>query len=203
MPDLDIIDRNAPRGWARAYKFFLGDASTPEVTRAATKALARSLRENGGFPSAHLFRRVLDQRMSGELDGHSAFEAASAIQHRLGHERHAKIGARALGKLLVEIGHGRRLGGDSFEALCDRFVHELVDHLFFGRIRPEIVGTKRYPGRAEVEVRELSVREALEPSLRKIARELAVSPSADELRAPPTFIGPQPTTEEMLDQPIM
>lgn len=203
MPDLDIIDRNAPRGWARAYKLFLGNASVPEVARAATKALARSLRENGGLPGAHLFRRVLDQRMSGELDGHGALEAASAIQHRLGHDRHAKIGARAVGKLLVEFGHRRRLRGESFETLCDRFVHELVDHLFFGRIRPDIVGTKRYPGRAEVEVRELAVREGLEPSLRKIARKLAVSPSADGLRAPPTSIGPQPTTEEMLDQPIM
>lgn len=203
MPDKDIIDRKVPRGWRASVKLFTGPASEREVAKAVAQALARSLRENEGIPAASRWIELLRDRISGKLDPHHSFTRVDVIEQQLRHTRHAKVAARAVRSMLVDIDR-ILLHDPHFErSLMEEFLWELTDHSFFGRLRPEIVGQERFQRIADVDRREHRCRHALEPALKKLATRLADNPDAEGLRTPHIQTGAPKNTGAILDQPLM
>lgn len=203
MPDLDILDAKVLRGFRPASRLFRGNAEPEVFATAAVKALARSLRENGGLPAANEWVQLLQERLSGYLDPHSAFARVDAIEQRLGHHRHAKVVAKAVRAVLVDIGMRRlRPSPELMTEVCERFCHGLLDNAFFGRIRPELPG-KHFASRVDAMEREAECRRALTQPVRRLAASLASNPEADGLRAPPSGYEVRQDTETLLRQPIM
>jgi len=202
MPDQDIIDKKVPRGWRASVKLFAGPASEREVAKGVAQALTRSLRENGGMPAADRWVQLLRDRLSGELDPHSTYTVVDRIEQQLRHTRHAKVAARAVRKMLVDIDSIRLHGSDISRRLMEEFLWELTDHSFFGRLRPKVVGEERFHRIADVDRRERRCRHALEPALNKLAARLADNPGAEGLRTPRIETGAPKSTEAILDQPI-
>lgn len=203
MPDLDIIDRNVPRGWRPPLKLFVGVAKPDEVARAVSKALARSLRENGGLPGFDRWVALLDERIAGVLDPHSAFVRAEAIERELGQGRHVKVAARSVQSILAELGHSRTPALSLGRPLAEEFLRRLAQHDFFGRIRPGIVGRRRFKRIADVDERERACRQAMEPFLQRLASGLVRDPEGEELRSPSVRGTRSPTTKDLLHRSIM
>lgn len=203
MPDQDIIDRNVPRGWKKPVKLFTGPAGEREVAKAVAQALAKSLRDNGGVPGTDRWIELLRARVSGKLDPHSTFTLVDVIEQQLRHTRHGKVAARAVRKMLIDIDALGLHTYDLGRKLMERFLWTLADHSCFGRIRPKIVGEKRFRRIADVDRRERQCRRALEPALRKLAARLAENPGAEGLRTPRIDTGAPKSTEAILNQSLM
>lgn len=151
MPDLDIIDRNVPRGWRRPVRILLGEGTPQEVAYEAKIALARSLRENGGLPGLDRLEAILRQRMEGGLDPHSAHVLLTTYENRFRHERHVKVAAAATRRLLVKLDQGPLSRGPLRLAVARAFLRQLLDHNMFGRIGPKL--GKHFRGRERADRR--------------------------------------------------
>ena len=197
MPDLDIIDSSVRPGWRPASPLFKGTAEPEEFARAANVALAKGLREHGGLPGAEGWFSLLRDRQSGQLDPHSAFTRARALEHQYGHHRHAKVAQRVASELLVQVGQGDRIGRDLPVVFCERFCGALSDNLFFGPIRPHLIG-KHFTTRKQAQSRERDCREALKPFVERLGRTLAVRLDGEGVRAPAIRRASKRTTEELL-----
>jgi len=201
MPDGDIIDRKVLRGWRTPMRMLVGVAPSAEVSTAAVKALVRSLKENGGMPALAELHEILELRLANRVDAHSAFTRIEALERAYGHTRHAKLAAKAAKRLMIESVPGRRALSSLREALSERFCHDLLDHHFFDRIGPEL--GKHFHGWPQAEARRIECKQALEPLVRRIARDLAQAPEGAHLKTPPEARPSRMTTEDILSQSIM
>lgn len=202
MPDLDILARAPAPGWRRPYRLAVGSAASPqELASAAIQSLAHSLRSGGGLPALDSLADVVSRFLSGQLPLADALHHLRSIEQATGGDRHTKVAARATARLLVELGQGGSSIAEPRLAVAERFCWAMVDHHLFGRVRPELVGS-RFPDHASAFAWEEGCKEALRPGLKKVASALARDPMAARLHAPRTAAGRRRSTADLLNESL-
>ena len=202
MPDLDIIERAAKRGWGGATRMYAGGlASADEMRGPILKALAKSLRDAGGLPGLNDLSMIVGRVCNGDLSARAAFTEMRTVEREYGGHLHTKVAAEAVCTLIVELSQDSTMFIEPATAVAERFLTRLVDHHLFGRARPFLVG-QRFADYGDALQEENACRSALAPHVRKLAAGLVRDPTGKSLRAPSVQRSHHRPTAELLNEPI-
>jgi hypothetical protein len=118
------------------------------------------------------------------------------IEYEYDGSRHIRVAAHAARRLVMEVHQGAGFL-DAQRAIAERFCWCLLDHQFFGRLRPLLVGT-RFADYGEATAFEDACKTELAPAIAKLAAQLLADPTANTLRAAPLRVQTRRPTEELL-----
>ena len=202
MPDLDIIERAAKRGWHGATRMYAGGlASADEMRGPILKALAKSLRDGGGLPGLVDLSTVVQQVCTGDLSALAAIREVRTVERKFGGHLHTRVAAEAVNTLIVEVLQNSTTIIEPATAVAERFLTRLVDHHLFGRARPYLVG-QRFADHGDALQEENACKAALAPYVRKLAAGLVRDPTGKSMCAPSVRRSHRRPTAELLNEPI-
>ena len=202
MPDLDIIERSAKRGWHGATRMYAGGAaSAVEMRRPILKALAKSLRDSGGLPGLVDLSTIVQQVCTGDLSTLAAIREVRSVKRECGGHLHTRVAAEAVATLIVEVHQESTTIIEPTTTVAERFLWGLVDHHLFGRARPYLVGQRFADYEAALQ-EENACKSSLAPYVRELAGRLVRDPTAKDLRAPSVRGSHRRSTAELLNEPI-
>lgn len=201
MPDQDIVEHSLKQPWKPSYRLRKGGC-TPELeAESLGKALAATLRDEGGVPPGLEDLLTASSHALTRSDGaRTLAEVTRILEQRFGQQGPVKVLARASTRNLAQIEAGRALPGPG--SLIGEYLSARVQHEYFDRVRHRLVGGTNRFSDAEVERRfTAQVRTRMEPHLARLAASLTVDPSAAKLRAPKSSLSRR-STAELIDAPL-
>lgn len=196
MPDNDVIHRALVPGWQKASRLLYGGQSLLAVVLASKEALARSLRQGGGLPASNGLADLLTEVQAKEVTPAQAIRRLHDIEYECDGSRHIKVAVRATEQLIVEVQQGAGFL-DAQRAVAEWFCWCLLDHQFFGRVRPWLIGS-RFADLDEAAAFEAACATELAPAITKLASQLLADSTATALRAPSLRRQMRRTTGELL-----
>ncbi len=195
MPDLDIVERGLRKHWRKPYKQMKGRQPPEAVADAVIKALAATLRDDGGMPAFEEVAAVALPVSSGSGSSRSFAEATRAIEMQFHQRRPVKLLAQAAQRHMAKVKRGRAIPGRA--SLADEYCRSLLDHHLFSKVN----GAGQEDGQGGREC-EAEAKAAMEPQLRAVVRQLLADPTARKLRAPKSPHRRR-STAELLDEPLV
>jgi hypothetical protein len=183
--------------WRKPERLVAGAAGPDEVARGMVESLTRSLRRGGGVRRLADFGRVASQVACAQITPLEAMSQLQAIEQLAGGDRHTRVVAQAVARLIVEPEHSAALVIDPEGVVCESFCWELLDHCLLGQARAKVVG-KRFTDHAGMLSFERECREKISAALRKVAADLAADPTAARLKAPRGSVSVRRSTAEIL-----
>ena len=204
MPDLDRFERTFKvGGWRGAYRRAReAVASTNEVGDKLVKALAKTLRTNGGVPELSAIADIVEPSNGTSLL--ERFNALDAIVRAQDGHPHTRIAADVAKSFLVQQGAAN--GGSVASKAASRFGEEvcaaLVSHYFFGNARQHLVTQNRLANHEEARRWQGEVERAIQPDIEKVARQLVQDPGANHLRAPKGMVRKE-STRTLLEEELV
>ena len=202
MPDLDVIERSAKRGWYGATRMYAGGAaSAAEMRGPILKALAKSLRDGGGLPGHDNLSAIVQLVCNGDISALAAIREVRTVTREFGGHLHTRLAAEAVDTLIVEVRQNSTTIIEPATAVSERFLTRLVDHYLFGRARPYLVG-QRFADHGAALQEENACKAALAPYVRELAERLVRDPTGKGLRAPSVRRSYRRSTASLLNEPI-
>lgn len=196
MPDGDVFNRVAARGWAKPLRKLCRLDEPQEVTRAILKSLALALREQGGIPGRASLLVIITTLSRGRLSYRDALMEIRKIE-RDAATTEARIVARAAEQMVASMAAGVTsldLERDFVERSCGA----IVDHHVFGKAGPELFDSVADSSAGEVN----DVRVLVEDGIQALARQLLRRQDSDRLRAPSMYRRNVRSTADMLHEPL-
>lgn len=200
MTDGDIFHRHPAKAWNASWKLLAGGHPPAAVAAAADKALAATLRQNGGLPRADAFAGIVQAVFDREVNLPQAFDEISQLV-REGHgSKQVRLAADACERLVLEAREQpASIGLDVVRALTERFLLVTVDNQLFGRIRPELQD-RQFGDPREAKGFEEPYRQELAPRVRRLAERLASDPTVIQPGRMRASAFRRPTTRAVLNE---
>jgi len=184
VPDLDILERSVQPHWFGPAKLLDGGEVPPEqLVRSILRSLCTSLRKGGGLPGLQAYVQVVAQVASGLRSVAQGLAQLDSLVREAHGDRHSRIAAKAVARLVVDLGEGAPTPLDPTTTVAASFCGELIEHHLFGRLRPERLDWHfgdRDGGASWLE----QSRQALNSKVLKIAHQLTRDPTAAKLVSP-------------------
>lgn len=201
MPDLDIVERQLRRHWRAPYRLLQGGCPPEDVADLLIKALAATVRDDGGIPGFGFLCEATTRVFSEGGGVKTLAEMGRRLEQEFGQRRSVKLAARAAQKNLVESQYGSSLPGPL--AFAEAHLNTLLEHHFFAKVvtGASVGEGKRFRNIQEARQFAASVHACAEPQLKKMAKKVVSDPTASKLRAPKSSRR-QRTTAELLDAPL-
>lgn len=184
MPDGDIISSSIHHRWRSALARLRGGATPQEVASHANRALAETLRVNGGIPGQDAYGAVVEARTRGELTPAEARARARMIAQSQGPTPFTLVVHKAVDRCLAEPVSTAAALGPGVLTVADAVCYAVMDGELFERVRPALVG-KCFPDHDAYDRFVADCRALLAPGLARIGQSLSRDPSASRLRAAP------------------
>ena len=184
MPDGDVISSRINHRWRSTLERLRGGASAQEVASHANRAIAETLRANGGIAGQDAYGAVIEARARGDITPGEARAMARLIFQSQEPIPFALVVHRAVDRCLAApVSTGAALGPGVItvaEAVC----HAVMDAELFERVRPALVG-KHFADDEAYDRVIGDCRAVLAPVFARIGESLSRDPSANRLRAAP------------------
>lgn len=198
MPEGDRFEESFGAGWRAALVVVEGGvASDAEVADKLVKALAKTLRANGGVPGLLAMAEIVES--SNGISLLERFSALDAIARAQEGHRHTKVATDVAKSLVVQ--NGAASGGSIHDSLERRLVGDtcaaLVSHYFFERAQQQLIAGGRFADTEDARRWQVRVEQIMEPAIAKIAERLVRRPDAEGLRAPKRNV-PMESTHNLL-----
>jgi hypothetical protein len=182
VPDRDVFDRSAPRGWASPLRHLCGRSEPDIIAKAATHSLTKTVKSRGGIPGANAVVRLIQEFASGALPLAAALARLQKAERTMGGHLAAAPGINAARRLLFEMCTEPGALRDIPHALASHFCVEIVESNLFG-CAPELVG-RRFPGVSDLGEFKGAVMGAMLPAIDRVAQQLALDATASTLSLP-------------------
>ncbi len=196
MPDQDRFERTFKvGGWRGAYRRAReAVASTEEVGDKLVKALAKTLRDNGGVPGLPAMAEIVKSSNGTSLLGR--FNALDAIVRAQNSHRHTEIAADVAKAFIVqqEVANGGFSPGYTVDRFGEDVCAALVEHYFFANARQQLIIQKKLASHEEARRWQVKVERAIRPNIEKVACQLVQDPLANHLRAPKGIVKKESTS---------
>ena len=204
MPDLDRFVRTFQvGGWRGAYRRAReAVASTEEVGDKLVKALAKTLRANGGVPELPAMAEIIEPSNGTSLL--ERFSALDAIVRAQDGHRHTKIASDVAKTFLVQqdATNGGSVPSNAVSRLGEEVCAALVEHYFFANARQHLITQDRLANHEEARRWQSEVERAIQPDIEKVARQLVQDPGANHLRAPKGIVKKE-STSTLLEEELV
>jgi hypothetical protein len=197
VADRDIMRLGIAPYWCTPARLILGDAQTEEIVRAILASIAKSFRKEGKIPGLSRMADVIRLFQKGGLSVLDAYTQLRGIVRDAGCHRHAQIAERVSQTVLADVQAGKQLGGTVEEAIAREFCADLVNHHLFDKLRA------RSPKHRRVDEQRLLIcKQAVSPSLQRVAKKLSSDVEGQTFRAPPLQRRARRSTDEILHSSI-
>jgi hypothetical protein len=188
------------KGWRTPARLTNAHADDDTVARAATRALAQTLREAGGCPHLEDITTVV-------LDVHreltqapllfqdpaashatlkSAYERLNSIEMKADRHNHTVFAADVARAYIVKTLHANLASGPAdaiADAIATGFCLRMVEHYYFDIQRTLIIGS-RFHNYEEARAWENDVKERMAPKVAKIARDILRDSTGQTVKTP-------------------
>lgn len=201
MPDRDVFDRRAPRGWATALRHLCGCSEADIVAKAAVRSLTKTVKTRGGIPGAPSVIRLVEEFNSSALPLKAALARLQRAERTMGDHVVAAPGIEAAKWLLVQLSTEPGSVRDIPHALALQCCVQLVDSNLFGSA-PDLVGA-RFPDVCDLQNFKSATLGQMMPALDRIAQQLASDATASTLAYPRRVLRPtRRPTADILHEPL-
>ncbi len=194
MPDMDHLPRSIRHAWRQAAEAFVGGHDPTTVAERAEKAIASTLRREGGIP---WLSDLADAVAVGWRSGDS--RPVEDFIRRLDPRSATGVFSGFIDAARVAVASPRSSPDEAFDVVAHDGVRRMVRKLCLAPLEPSVVGTPAFPTHADVSnaVSEVLARMQVVP----LARMFAAAEHGKIVRAP-RAVTRRRSTRELLDVPI-
>jgi hypothetical protein len=184
MPDGDVISGIVQYRWRSALARLRGGAPPAEIASHVNRALADTLRSNGGIGGHREYGAVVEACAQGVLNPSEARVEARAIYRSQEQTPFALVVKRAVDRRLALPFDGVASLQPAMVTVAEDVCYELVNEELFERVRPALVGQRFLDDAAFDRVTQECLA-FIAHGVASISASLAVDPSATGLRVAP------------------
>ena len=203
MPDGDVISGRVQHRWRSTLARLRGGATPDEIAAHANRALAQTLRSNGGIAGQAAYGAIVDARARGELTPGEARAQARLVYRAQEQTPFALVALRAVERRLAAPLDGPAALQPGTITVAEAVCAEVLNAQLFERVRPALVG-ECFPDHAAFDRIVEQCHALVARGVAHISASLSRDPSAVRLRAAPTRRrARRPSTAALLNQSIL
>jgi hypothetical protein len=203
MPDGDVIAGRVHHDWRSTLARLRGGATPEEIAAEANRALAETLRANGGIAGQAAYGAVVDARACGELTPAEARAQARLVYLSQEPTPFALIVSRAVDRRLASPLEGAAALQPGIITVAESVCFEVMNTQLFERVRPVLVG-QCFPDHAAYDHVVEQCQALVARGIAHISASLSRDPTAARLRAAPIRRrAPRPSTAALLSRSIL
>jgi hypothetical protein len=184
MPDGDVISGRVQHRWRSTLARLRGGATSDEIAAHANRALAQTLRSNGGIAGQAAYGAIVDALARGELAPREARAQAWQVYRSQEQTPFAMVVHQAVDRCLTtSLNCAAALQPGTItvaEAVCS----EVLNTQLFERVRPDLVG-ECFPDHAAFDRVVEQCHAIVARGIAHLSESLSRDPSAARLRAFP------------------
>jgi hypothetical protein len=203
VPDGDVISSSVHHRWRSTLAHLRAGATPGEIASHANRALAETLRSNGGIAGLTAYGAIVEGRVRGELTAAEARAKMRLIARAQEQTPFALTVQRAVDRCVTAPLDGAAVLQPGVITIAEAVCSEILDAELFERVRPALVG-RCFPDHEAFDRVVDQCRALVERGIISLGESLARDPSATRLRAAPTRRRVRrPSTATLLNKSIL